>query len=94
LIIFKVNIVQFSLANFIGCGGYVNGDGFITNPNWGKGLTIGGNENEHPDDCFWFIEARHDGETLLLKRDNNEPLELDVVIQQFHNPIIVSYFFK
>lgn len=76
----------------IGCGGYVNGDGVISSPNWGKGLTSDGNDNEHPDDCFWFIEARYDGETLLLKRDSNEPLELDVVIQQFHNPIIVSFY--
>jgi len=70
----------------IGCGGYVNGDGVITSPTWEKGDN---EDKEHPDDCFWFIEARHEGETLLLKTANELPLLLGLDVRQIH-PMIVS----
>lgn len=40
------------------CGGYINGDGIFSTPNY---LT-----NTDISDCYWFIEARNNGDTILL----------------------------
>ena len=46
---------------FTGCGGYINGDGVIFSPQY----------EITPYECFWFIEARHENGTVLLKKDNS-----------------------
>lgn len=73
---------------FIGCGGYVNGAGTISSANWGNELLDDDEPaaQEYPDECFWFIEARHAGETILLKKNASlvhQKLTLD-------SPIVVS----
>jgi len=75
------------MCNEIGCGGYVNGEGVVTSPINNRELTatvLGGDGNlaDHlADQCLWFIEARHSGGTLLLKKDSNPHI---------HNSIVVS----
>ena len=65
----------------------MSGDGLISSPYWdNNGPDIGLiEEPEYPDQCFWFIEARHQGETLLLKA-----LEINLI----HSPIVVREKFS
>ncbi len=65
----------------------MSGDGLISSPYWdNNGPDIGLiEEPEYPDQCFWFIEARHQGETLLLKA-----LEINLI----HSPIVVRETFS
>jgi len=79
--------------NEIGCGGYVNGEGVVTSPINNRELTttvnIGGDENLKDylaDQCLWFIEARHPGGILLLKKDSNQQHKSEHV----HNSLVVS----
>jgi len=65
----------------------VNGYGIIPTPDWNKILEGNMSASEYPDECFWYIEARHEGGTVLLKRNNKE---LDVTDQQSSNSFIVS----
>ena len=81
------------MCNEIGCGGYVNGEGVVTSPIHNRESTatvIGGDENlvgkHSADQCLWFIEARHSGGTLLLKKDSNQQQKLEHV----HNSLLVS----
>jgi len=68
-----------------GCGGFVNAligvNTQITNPHWYSWPP--GDEPEtskYPDQCFWFIEARHGSEAYLSLINE----------RKFQNPIIVS----
>ena len=76
---------------FIGCGGYVNslnGDSVISSPsNWYNELEAheSGSLSEYPDQCFWFIEARHAAETVLLKSNVQSKLGIPNPL-----PLIVS----
>lgn len=79
------------MYNEIGCGGYVNGEGVVTSPINNIELTrtvIGVDQNlaDHSsaDQCLWFIEARHSGGTLLLKKDSNQQHKLE----HAHNSIV------
>jgi hypothetical protein len=44
-----------------GCGGYVNGEGLVSSPNY---LSVA----DDIDDCFWFVEARQSDAVVYLKR--------------------------
>nr|CAH0107914.1 unnamed protein product [Daphnia galeata] len=49
-----------------GCGGYVNGEGVVSSPNY---LT-----DDDIDDCFWFVEARKNDGIVCLKRNGMKDL--------------------
>lgn len=73
---------------YIGCGGYVNGAGIISSPNWSnEPLEDDKPALEYPDECFWFIEARQTGETILLKKN------VSLIHQKLTSiPIVVSLY--
>lgn len=87
---------------YIGCGGYVNalnGDTQISNPHWYSvdlPRPVPGTDDEteyeskYPKQCFWFIEARHAGETISLRNEYRKNREGDLRPQLYHNPIVVS----
>ena len=64
---------------FIACGGYINGDGVINSPQF----------EITPYECYWFIEARHEGGTVLLKKDNSRQ-ERSEYFSDFRFSITVS----
>ena len=68
------------------CGGYVNGEGLVSSPNY---LSVA----DDIDDCFWFVEARQSDSVVYLKRN----FRFDNSLTRF--PIItvshiVSFYFK
>jgi len=73
---------------YIGCGGYVNGAGIISSPNWSnEPLENDEPALEYPDECLWFIEARQTGETILLKKN------VSLIHQKLTSiPIVVSLY--
>nr|CAH0109675.1 unnamed protein product [Daphnia galeata] len=60
------------------CGGYVNGDGVVSSPNYLS-------DDEDIDDCFWFVEARQSDSVVYLKRN----FRFDNSLTRF--PIITVY---
>nr|CAH0109679.1 unnamed protein product [Daphnia galeata] len=62
-----------------GCGGYVNGDGVVSSPNYLS-------DDEDIDDCFWFVEARQSDSVVYLKRQS---FRFDNSLTRF--PIISVY---
>lgn len=76
----------------LGCGGYVNvlkDGGYVSSPNWNGDLAM----SEYPDQCLWFIEARNEGETILLRKDDSTSLSnLSLLLPQIRSPITVSFF--
>ncbi|XP_046645173.1 CUB and sushi domain-containing protein 3-like isoform X1 [Daphnia pulicaria] len=45
------------------CGGYINGEGIISTPNYLLNTNI--------SDCYWFIDARQNEDTILLTMSNS-----------------------
>ena len=80
------------INGYIGCGGYINGDGVY--------LALIGmvsrllKETSSIDECFWFIEARYAGGTVLLKRNTISEHELKGASkQQLSNRTVVRIRF-
>ncbi len=48
---------------FVECGGYINGEGIISTPNYLLNSDI--------SDCYWFIDARQNDDTILLVTSNS-----------------------
>jgi hypothetical protein len=45
------------------CGGYVNGEGLVSSPNYLS-------DADDIDDCYWFVEARQKAAVVYLKRQS------------------------
>lgn len=69
----------------LGCGGYVYSNGVLSNPDWSKMLE----GNISASECLWYIEARQEGATVLLKKDNIERI-LDASDQKTRDSVVVS----
>ena len=53
----------------IECGGYVNGEGLVSSPNY---LSFA----DDIDDCYWFVESRQSDGVVFLKRKKNPITEV------------------
>jgi len=81
------------INGYIGCGGYINGDGVLSGPNW-DGIKALEGDISSIDECFWFIESRYAGGTVLLKRNTISEHELKGASkQQLSNRTIVRMRF-
>jgi hypothetical protein len=56
-------LCELILIIFTGCGGYVNGDGLVSSPNY---LT----DDDDIDDCYWFVETRKNDAVVYLQRND------------------------
>ena len=78
----------------LGCGGYVNvlkGDSFVSSPIWKNSESAETINMTYPADCLWFIEARNEGETILLRKDTTTPQsKLELLLSQIGSQITVS----
>ncbi|XP_046458939.1 enteropeptidase-like [Daphnia pulex] len=67
-----------------GCGGYIYGDGVIPIPNYVA-------NNTDISDCFWFIEATTNGDTILLTNSKSASSFQAKVPFVLNNPDMVTY---
>ncbi len=85
------------LSNFLGeliliifteCGGYVNGEGVVSSPNYST------DDDDIIEECYWFVEARQSDAIVYLKREGMT----DVVSNCMECPrlptIIVSHIIR
>jgi|LakMenEpi03Aug12_release.lakeMendotaPanAssembly.Ray.scaffolds.fasta_scaffold760237_1 hypothetical protein len=75
--------VYLNTLQYIGCGGYIIGDGIISSPNYlsNAGVT----------DCFWFIEARNSEDTILLRRNYSYPILTTALSHQVQPPLTARH---
>lgn len=71
----RVSIFIFDYIN-LGCGGYINGEGVIESPNENN-LIIASDLADYEKYCFWFLEARNEGDTTVLRIENPQPTKVD-----------------
>ena len=48
---------------FTECGGYVNGEGVVSSPNYST------DDDDIIEECYWFVEARQSDAVVYLKRE-------------------------
>ena len=60
-------LCELNFLILIGCGGYVNGEGVASSPNY---LT----DDDDIDECYWFVEARKNDGIVCLKRNGMKDL--------------------
>ncbi|EFX82885.1 hypothetical protein DAPPUDRAFT_240714 [Daphnia pulex] len=74
----------------LGCGGYIYGDGVIPFPNYVA-------NNTDISDCFWFIEATTNEDTILLTNTKSaSSLQANVPTVQYNSyrPMAVTYNYE
>ncbi len=69
----------------IGCGGYVNGNGTISTPNYLANSGIA--------DCIWFIEARQNEDAILLRMANSSETKVPQTIPVLSHPAMIASLF-
>ncbi|XP_046456998.1 uncharacterized protein LOC124204036 isoform X2 [Daphnia pulex] len=69
-----------------GCGGYINGEGVISTPNYLSAATS-------RDDCFWFIESWNSEDSFLLRKYSFDFItsKMTPVLSHFIYPTITVY---
>ena len=76
------NYEYLNALQYIGCGGYLIGDGIISSPNYLSNAEIG--------NCFWFLEARNSEDTILLRRNTSiNPITAATLSHQIQ-PLLIA----
>ena len=77
-------LCELILIIFTECGGYVNGEGVVSSPNYST------DDDDIIEECYWFVEARQSDAVVYLKREGMT----DVVSNSKLPTITVSHIIR